>query len=327
MENFLDMHVACIDHIGGVHREFLYDNLKQAVRHFVGPNEKEATEDLIKISLYYGFRYRFCNTYSAWEKGAVERGVEYVRRKVFSQRDAFDTVEEARQFLREELEKLNSKQKPALGNKSPQDVLYEEQKYLLPLKPSYDVSRSREYRVNKYSVVNIDSNNYSVPDHLVGKFVMAKIYPDRIVLLHNNIIVSMHIRSYKNHDWVINIMHYTQTLKKKPGSLHSSVARRQIEPRLQLIYENYYIKNPKDFIELLEIIEKNSLEKVLGAVDKLADIKHSMVNTENIRSVVNNAPVESEKLITKDSIDSASMELILQINSLFNTSTENGYKM
>ena len=240
MENFLDMHVNCIDHIGGIHREFLYDNLKQAVRHFVGPNEKEATEALIKISLYYGFRYRFCNTYSAWEKGTVERGVEYVRRKVFSQRDAFDTVEEARQFLREELEKLNSKQKPALGNKSPQDVLYEEQKYLLPLKPSYDVSRSREYRVNKYSVVNIDSNNYSVPDHLVGKFVMAKIYPDRIVLLHNNIIVSMHIRSYKNHDWVINIMHYTQTLKKKPGSLHSSVARRQIEPRLQLIYENYW---------------------------------------------------------------------------------------
>ena len=72
MENFLDIHVRCIDHIGGVHREFLYDNLKQAVKRFVGPNEKEATDDLVKLSLYYGFRYRFCNAGKGNEKGAVE---------------------------------------------------------------------------------------------------------------------------------------------------------------------------------------------------------------------------------------------------------------
>jgi len=41
------------------------------VRKFVGRNEKEATEDLIKISLYYGFKYRFCNIASGNEKGHV----------------------------------------------------------------------------------------------------------------------------------------------------------------------------------------------------------------------------------------------------------------
>ncbi|SDW84355.1 helix-turn-helix domain-containing protein, partial [Tepidimicrobium xylanilyticum] len=61
MENFLDIHVKCFNHIGGVHREIVYDNMKQAVKRFVCRNEKEATEDLIKISLYYGFKYRFCN--------------------------------------------------------------------------------------------------------------------------------------------------------------------------------------------------------------------------------------------------------------------------
>jgi transposase len=58
MENFLDVHVQAFGSIGGVHRELVYDNLKQAVRRFVGRNEKEATEDLIKISLYYGFKYK-----------------------------------------------------------------------------------------------------------------------------------------------------------------------------------------------------------------------------------------------------------------------------
>ncbi len=244
---------------------------------------------------------------------------------MFSQRDVFDSVEEAKKFLREQLKKLNSQQKQTLDNKSAWDILCEEQKYLLPLKPSYDVSRCRDYRVNKYSVINIDSNNYSVPDHLVGKFVTAKIYPDRIVILYNGVIVSNPLRSYKKHDWIIDIMHFTQTLKKKPGSLHSSAARRQIEPRLQQIYENYYISNPKDFIELLEILKKSSLEKVLCAVDELAEIKHSMVNTDNIRSLLDKAPIEPVKLIEDNSIDSASMDLILQINRLFNESAKGRY--
>ncbi len=71
---FLDIHVKAFNKIGGVHREVVYDNMKQAVKRFVGRNEKEATEDLIKISLYYGFRYRFCNIAKGNEKGHVEKG-------------------------------------------------------------------------------------------------------------------------------------------------------------------------------------------------------------------------------------------------------------
>ncbi|MCG4583695.1 IS21 family transposase, partial [Anaerosalibacter bizertensis] len=43
MENFLDIHVKAFNQIGGVHREVVYDNMKQAVKRFVGRNEKEAT--------------------------------------------------------------------------------------------------------------------------------------------------------------------------------------------------------------------------------------------------------------------------------------------
>ena len=86
MENFLDIHVKSFNKIGGIHREVVYDNMRQAVRRFVGKNEKEATDDLIKISLYYGFKYRFCNARKGNEKGHVERGVEFIRRKAFSTR-------------------------------------------------------------------------------------------------------------------------------------------------------------------------------------------------------------------------------------------------
>ncbi len=156
MRNFLDIHVQAFNSIGGIHRELVYDNMKQAVKRFVGRSEKEATEDLIKISLYYGFRYRFCNVASCNEKGHVERGIEFVRRKAFSSQTDFDSIEEANNHLLEKLSKLNSRKRNWLQNKSPLDLLIKETPHLLPLKPSYDTSRRVESRVNKYSVINID---------------------------------------------------------------------------------------------------------------------------------------------------------------------------
>lgn len=73
----------------------VYDNARVMVAKFVGHSEKEPTEDLLKLSLYYGFRFRFTNTYQAHEKGPVERSVEYLRRKIFSKGDTLASLSEA----------------------------------------------------------------------------------------------------------------------------------------------------------------------------------------------------------------------------------------
>jgi len=62
--------------------------------------------------------------------------------------------------------------------------LNEEKPYLIILMPSYDIARTSELRVNKYSVISIDENKYSIPDNLVGKFVFVKIYPNIIFIYH-----------------------------------------------------------------------------------------------------------------------------------------------
>ena len=77
------------------------------MRKFVSRTEKEATEDLMKISLYYGFTYRFCNVRKGNEKGHVERGIEFIRRKAFSLKTDFDSVEEVNEHLENILENLN----------------------------------------------------------------------------------------------------------------------------------------------------------------------------------------------------------------------------
>lgn len=104
--------------MGGVYREIVYDNLKSTVAKFVGKNNKKPTDELLKLSIYYNFKFRFCNIGQAHEKGHIEKSIEYIRRRVFSKRDNFLSLDEARQYLREELEKLNNNPQVLADNKS-----------------------------------------------------------------------------------------------------------------------------------------------------------------------------------------------------------------
>lgn len=297
MESFLDSHVRFFNHVGGVHREIVYDNMKVAVARFVTKTEKEPTEDLLKLSMYYGFNYRFCNARRGNEKGHVERSVEYIRRKAFSKKDKFKTLEEANKYLEEELEKLNLKQQKYNENKTAKDILLEELPHLLKLMPTYDISRVVELRVNKYLVISIDENKYSIPDSLVNKFVTVKVYPNNIVIYHENIKVAEHKRSFGLSTWNIKITHYLNTLKKKPGAIHNSTAMRQMNSKLQNIYNKYYTQNPRDFIDLIELISKEGIEKIEEIIKELEKINPLNIDTEKIKLLCyrKDEPIEENK--------------------------------
>ena len=132
----------------------VYDNARVMVARFVGKSEKEPTEALLKLSLYYGFRFRFTNTYQAHEKGHVERSVEYLRRKIFSKYDSFTSLNEARDYFQRELSHLN--QKCRNNQASAYDMLEKEKNHLLVLPPRYDTARIREARVDRYSTILIN---------------------------------------------------------------------------------------------------------------------------------------------------------------------------
>lgn len=333
--NYLDAHVRAFKYYNGVHKEIVYDNLKQAVARFTGPNGKEATDALKKISLYYGFNYRFCNARRGNEKGHVERGVEYVRRKAFSRKNEFETVKEANEHLLKELEKLNSKSKKRFNGKSPFDKLKVEQKQLIPLKPTYDVSETEECRVSKYSFAKIEQTSYSVPDHLVEKFVDARIYSEEIKFYYKGNLIARHERSYRNHDCKLNINHYLTTLERKPGALKSSLALKTSAPEIKKIYNNFYndnsIKKSKEFIELLKIIKEKGLESVKEVINELKKNKIEMVTTANIKNLIeqeNTKTIEIKdnlklsKISIKDSEIAKQSEVLLEsLDALYGLDT------
>lgn len=285
-QSFVDAHIRFFEFIGGVPKCMVYDNMKVAVAKFVGRTEKEATIALKKLSVYYGFNYRFCNIRSGNEKGHVENSVDFVRRKAFSNMSSFNTINEALTRLEERLDKYNNIKTKYLSNQSPADILNIEKNYLNKLMPTYVNCIDLILRVDKLSTISYLQNRYSVPDYLVLKPVDIKVFTDKLEIFYNNKLVASHTRLYGNQEWSIDIMHYTKTLSKKPGALKGSLAFEQMHSSLKEIYHNFFQDEPKAFIELLELIGEHDISSVKETINILTQ-KSIPVNTENIKMILN----------------------------------------
>lgn len=282
---FQQSHAEFFEHCCGSYKTIVYDNMRVAVKKFVGLHEKEPTKALTELSIYYGFNFRFCNIASGNEKGHVERSVEYVRRRVFSQpgHETFKNLADANQYLLEECLRLNSR--PISNGIIPLNVFKQEQKLLLQHLPKFESCLISENMVDKYSTIVISQNHYSVPDIYVNKLVMVKTYTDKIVVYHNNTVIAVHKRSYVNHDWKIVLKHYLRTLYKKPGALHKSTALLQADTKIKYIYSHYYSSDVKTFLYVLEVIYKKGVDAVYDALRELERISPLDMSADKVSAV------------------------------------------
>lgn len=251
---FMDSHVRFFKMIGGVWKEVVYDNMRNVVSKFIGKNEKELNEDLIKMSIYYGFEINVTNAFSGNEKGYVEGSVKYLRNKIFAENYKFSTEEAAIEYMESQLMKLNENSK-----------IEEEKKKLKSTKTPLELAEIRKSHVNKYSFVQVENNFYSVPEYLVGLNVTSKIYYNRILIYSNNEFVCEHKKIDGTKKISADIRHYLKTLTFKPGALRNSYVLKS-NPKLKTIFDKYYTNNPKKFIDLIaKNKEKNNeeLEKIL----------------------------------------------------------------
>nr|WP_276538553.1 IS21 family transposase [Dehalobacterium formicoaceticum] len=204
-ESFLESHAEFFSHIQGNHKTVVYDNMRTAVKKFVGRYEKEPTEALLKLSTYYCYRYRFCNAYSGNEKGHVEKTVDYLRGKAFTGRLEFDSIEEANEYLLQVCNEVNKEKKAAMDGKTAAQMLEEERDYLMPPLPPFDCAVVKNYRVNKYSTINVDGCFYSVPDNYVDKLVLAKVYKGKIVIFYEGEKLAEHTKLLGFGKWSLDI--------------------------------------------------------------------------------------------------------------------------
>ena len=126
-------------------------------------------------------------------------------------------------------------------------------------------------KVDKYSVITYATNRYSVPDHLVGKMVDVKVYPENLYCYHENQKICEHERQYSRHGWYINLDHYLYTMKRKPGALAGSQALESAPEDVKQTFEKFFVHCAKDFVELLIFLRDHnfSFNKVNEAIETL----------------------------------------------------------
>jgi len=243
---FMDSHVKFFEFMKGCYREVVYDNMRNVVSKFIGRTEKELNPDLLKMSAYYGYSINVTNCFSGNEKGTVEKSVDVLRTELFAVNYTFNTLDDAQTYVNSRLLKLNEN-----------SLVLEEREYLLPYMPQLELADITTAKVDKTSLISVDTVKYSVPEELVGQAVTVKKYHDEIRVFSRNTEVCRHRRVFGNGTLKIDIMHYLNTFLKKPGAVSNSVALKAV-PKLKAIFDTHYSKEPKKFIEIL--IENKPLE-------------------------------------------------------------------
>jgi hypothetical protein len=249
-EAFHDSHVRFFDMVGGAYREVCYDNMRNVVTRFIGRSGKDLDADLVAMSTYYGFSINVTNCFRGNEKGYVESSVKAVRREVFATRWRFASAEEAEAHLEAELARMNE------GS-----LIAEEAGHLLPWRPPLDLSRLTEQTVDKYSFVRVENNFYSVPEYLVGKTVTVRRYAREVAVYSGMSEVCRHRRLGGCGGMSVNIMHYLDTLAKKPAAVRNSKALRS-EAGLKAVFDARYAERPREFIETLRANEGKPVAEI-----------------------------------------------------------------
>jgi hypothetical protein len=315
----LDVHARFIELIGFVPSVFTYDNMRTVVKSFIG-REKLITDSMKNLSNYYQFTIRLCEPRKGNEKGHVERSVEFIRRKAFSSKFTFTSLEEAATHLTIVLNQLNERHHHQYKEKHT-ELLKREKEVARPAASPFDASELIECRVDKYSTVVIKQNHYSVPEGHVGKFIKAKVGAEEVRLFIDGEMVAKHRRNWGLHKWEMNIYHYLETFRKKKGAIAQSECLKQAPKQIKQIYDTYYIGKEKEFIELLFYIHlHNNLSRVVQAIDQLNRIHAGYVTTERILFICEQGTSSDVKVTERDEITEQSEQNLKAYGDMFDQS-------
>ncbi|WP_445450375.1 Mu transposase domain-containing protein [Enterococcus faecalis] len=227
---FIDAHIQFFKEVQGVYSTVFYDNMRNVIQKFVGKYEKELNEEVLKLALFYGFEpvVTVTNTYSGNEKGHVEKSVQVIRDRAFTKIYEFSSIEHAQEYLISALTKLNQDKE-----------IDTERHQLKPMVSDYDYAITTKQKVDKYSLIHVQNNFYSVPDYLVGEMVTVKLYLKELKVVRNGQVVASHPRLDSRNRYQVQMIHYLYTLKRKPGAIEHSLVLTKL-PKLRRCFLQFY---------------------------------------------------------------------------------------
>ena len=160
----------------------------------------------------------------------------------------------------------------------------------------------------------------------MGQFVDVSVRSREMHVYHQNKRVALHERSYRPHDWVIDIEHYLDTFKRKPGALAGSQALAG-NHYLRDLYINLFRDEPREFIELLAYCRDRMVsgEKLEESVKRLLGSRARSITVEQLRALLGNEPLVVPAMEPGDNITARAKEQLSRITGLMHETSNNGH--
>lgn len=228
-EAFLEGHIEAFNEIGGVPvRHIRYDNLTSAVTAVVFGQGRQRQENArwVLFRSHYGFDPFYCQPglAGAHEKGGVEGEVGWFRRNRLSPMPVVGSFDELNDRIRaweaqDSGRRINDRIR-TIG----QDFAVE-QPFLAPLPVEvFDPGLVLTPRVDRSSMITVRMVKYSVPARFIGRKVRVSLRASELVVFDGRAVVARHQRIVARSGQSVQLDHYLEVLKTKPGALPGSSA-------------------------------------------------------------------------------------------------------
>jgi transposase len=212
MEQFLSCHRQALEFFGGSPAKVMIDNLKSGVLEHLPGLPPRFNPRYLDFAAHYGFTPVACQVRKGNEKGRVENGVGYVKKNFLNGLDipSFSALNPAGRLW---MDSVANVRLHGETHCKPLERFAQEKPRLRPLPAmAYDCAVVQPTTANGCCRVVLDTNRYTVPHLYASQKLTLKVYPDQLLLYHNEKLIATHLRSFDRRQDIRNPDHIQQLL-------------------------------------------------------------------------------------------------------------------
>ena len=198
LPDFVRAHAQLLAFVGGVPHTLVYDNLSSVVLQHQG---KEVTfnPQFLVFADRYGFQPHACTPRQPHEKGLVERPVGYIKGNFWAGRH-FSGLEDLQAQADSWRDTIANVRLHSTLHERPIDRFQREKGSLMPLPSEIWMPPDiRFVKVTSQGLIQVDSNQYSVPPILARQQVSVHLNATSVMVHHQQQMVACHPRCWGRH--------------------------------------------------------------------------------------------------------------------------------
>jgi len=297
-ETFLEAHQRAFDFFAGVPERIIFDNAKVAVKEGFGLYAKPQ-DKYLSFSAHYAFTLDFCNPAKGNEKGLVENLVGYGRRNFLVPVPRVDDMKSLNQHLWESCLDYRANHKVASRSQPVSELYAIEKEYLSAIpKFRFDTSKTAIAKVDDFSTVRYEKNNYSVPTRYLRKEVTVKGYADDVYVFYEGTLIATYQRSYGSGNTQYRLEHYIDLLERKSRAVFNAKPVRENVTKELLDWGKILPGGNKEMVKLLRLCLDYGEDKILSIKHSIPP--HIIPTVDIVRSYLNEPTETSVIYINQD---------------------------